>query len=856
MKTGILAGFALAICTFVVRADTLAITNVTRSGQQTGVQFPLLPATKSYTFLSTTNLSQPFATNYSFSLTPFGQPEYVIDNVSATVVGTWSTGTTASTDKFGTDYRFKSQGGGTSYLQYTPNLQSAGTYDVFEWHPQGSNRTTNAPYVITHASGTTTVLVNEMTGGGGWNLLGRFSFPAGTGGNVKITDGFPEASQVVLADAVKFTGVGFPPGYSNVGSVQGYEWRVTETAPQSFHRVVSVPLDTNAVLAATVLNRLAYGPTPDDLELLLSTPTGAQDYINQQLSPELITEEVNNSHTNIDFIEGKFANPDQPVFSTNAGITDLRAWHTLRAVGAKRQLLEVLLQFLENHFVTQYSKSVDYFDQYYDDGTLQGRFATQFEYWENQKWRAALLNPTCTFYDLLKISAESPAMIIYLDTVSSRGDGGRVANENYARELFELFCFGVDNGYDQTDIVECSKCWTGWRVQIVDATNAFNPFVGRTTNNLPGVTNNFSSVSNLLGCWAFNYQSTYHNNNSKILFSNKFVPARFGAPYTTYVYPSNTVAGKYQFTVPARSGTNAIQDGYDVIRFLADLPFTQEYISVKLCRLFVHDDFPNPSNDPSNPAYAFYNYAGGNLSPEADLVRQCMLAWQNGSPKGQIRDVLEVIFNSDLFRSQQGAAQKVKTPLEYVVSAVRALRVSTNGIGPGTFTADTDGYAFNTPLNRMGGMLLFDRDAPDGYSEFGPPWISAGTLAERVRFIQSFCIASGQTGHTGGQSGTGNDAQNCTSAPVELLKRKLSAQNLTNATAVADYFLGILYPGEGGGNLEAYRQSAIQFLNTSDTGASSPFSALSVSSTAGQPYDTRVRGMLGLLMSMQRFQEQ
>src|SRR5439155_16103379 len=172
-------------------------------------------------------------------------------------------------------------------------------------------------------------------------------------------------------------------------------------------------------------------------------------YISNQLAPWNITEDVSTSHTNFAKIEAKFVEATNFVYRTNAVIADLRAWHILRAVGARRQFLEILLQFLENHFVTQWSKSEGvYFDPYYDDGTYQDALATQFEYLENEKWRNALLNPACTFYDLLKISAESPAMIIYLDTYQSKGNKANIANENYARELMELFTMGVDNGYD------------------------------------------------------------------------------------------------------------------------------------------------------------------------------------------------------------------------------------------------------------------------------------------------------------------------------------------------------------------------------------------------------------------------
>lgn len=642
-----------------------------------------------------------------------------------------------------------------------------------------------------------------------------------------------------------------------VGTNYGFEWRSTNSAPGAYYRVGVTPIASNDLLMATALNRLAYGPTPDELARVRSL--GPQVFIDEQLAPWSLAETVTAAHTNFPRIEAKFAAATDFVQRTNASIHDLRAWHVLRAVGARRQLLEILLQFFENHFVTEYDKTYDWFDKYYDDSTLRNGLATQTEHRENNRWRAALLDPQCTFLDLLKISAESPAMIIYLDTAISRGDGKNVANENYARELLELFTFGVDNGYDQDDLTVMSRAWTGWRVDIVDLTNVFHPLAGVTTNTIPWSTNTSTTTkSNLYGAWAFNYQTRYHNASNKTIFPGKVVPARFGAPWA---------GTSYQLVLSNGSSTNGIQDGYQALQHLADQPFTAEYLSVKLCRLFVHEGFPNPSSDPADPAYAFYDYASGNLSPEADLVYQCLLTWQTNSPKGQIWAVLRTIFDSELFRSHGAAQQKVKTPLELTVSAIRALRSSTNGSGlAGTFTADTDGYAIGgtstvtaSPLARMGNMKLFDRDAPDGYPEFGPSWISAGTLAERIRFVQSFCIAAGQHGHSGDQRGTTNDAAGCVSDVVRLVKAKLPAGSWGNAEAVADFFLDSLYPGEGAANLALYREAAVKLLNdgSADVPASSTsFASLTVSGTAGSAYDTRVRGMVAFLMGLQRFQEQ
>ena len=217
-----------------------------------------------------------------------------------------------------------------------------------------------------------------------------------------------------------------------------------------------------------------------------------------------------------------------------------------------------------------------------------------------------------------------------------------------------------------------------------------------------------------------------------------------------------------------------------------------------------------------------------------------MVGWWGSSPRGQIRPVLQTIIDSDLFRTHSSSSQKIKTPFEFVASSLRALR----SVNPdGSATAVADGYSFSGPMGRMGAMGLFNRAEPDGYPEAGPPWISAGTLAERLRFVQALLA-----------SGTGDDAGNSTTDPVALLKKKLPGGSWNNAATVADYFLSILYPGEGKANLDQYRTAAINFLNTDDGGVTvSLFSGVGNTSAT---YDTRVRGMVSMLMTFQRFQEQ
>lgn len=526
-------------------------------------------------------------------------------------------------------------------------------------------------------------------------------------------------------------------------------------------------------------------------------------------------------------------------------ISNLRSWHLMKATTSRQQLNEVLRQFCENHFVTEYSKANDYMDGVGYPNEVAPFVAARLEYTENRKWQAALLRPQVTFLDLLTISAESPAMIIYLDTVNSRGnrntDGTyRIANENYARELLELFCFGVDNGYDQGDIVQLSRVWTGWTTDLRSPANLSNPFASRSTvYKDPNVSSNRTALTNLVGSWTLRYSASRHDPRAKYLFHEKDangapiagqphkVPARFGPPWAGRSYGLTFGTSNY--------GTNTLREGYTVLQHMADQPFTQEFIAVKLCRLFLHEDFRTG-----------YDFTDAATSPEEETIKAAMLAWENppgGGPKGQLRPVLRAILKSDLFRSTLASQQKVKTPLEFAVSALRAFRADN---GNGTFTASTDGVGLQAPLNRAGRMRLFDRAEPDGYPETAAPWISAGTLAERLRYVQA--LSTKPANRPGGELDS-----RTTIDPVALLRRKKPSA-LTDATLAVDYLLDLLFPAEGRANLGAYRKLAVDFLNTGDDGVtSSPYASLGAGSIT---HDTRLRGLVSFLLTTSRFQEQ
>jgi len=141
---------------------------------------------------------------YRLNVSPQPFPiEIIVDNPTATVAGAWTNASTA-VDKYGPNYLSKGTGTGTGFVRFTPNLPIPGSYQVYEWHTQGSNRATNAPWVITFNGGVMTNRVDQQSGGGVWNLLGTFTFAAGTSGNATLTDAFTDASRLAVADAVRF----------------------------------------------------------------------------------------------------------------------------------------------------------------------------------------------------------------------------------------------------------------------------------------------------------------------------------------------------------------------------------------------------------------------------------------------------------------------------------------------------------------------------------------------------------------------------------------------------------------------------------------------------------------------------
>ncbi|HVQ31230.1 MAG TPA: DUF1800 family protein, partial [Vicinamibacteria bacterium] len=269
-------------------------------------------------------------------------------------------------------------------------------------------------------------------------------------------------------------------------------------SPRTFASGAPSAADDDATVLH-VLNRLTYGPRPGDLAAVRSK--GLRAFIDEQLHPtrlsdfkaaEMVKTLATDGLSTAQLLEGyeipreakrktqklkaemgENASEDdqrearrkvmreyaaQMEGSPRRVVSELGQAKILRAVYGERQLDEVLVDFWLNHFNVYAQKGpVKFLLAEYEREVLRKHAWGRFE-------------------DLLLATAESPAMLFYLDNWLSadphapvrRGRGAgraRGLNENYAREIMELHTLGVDGGYSQKDVTEVARCFTGWTIR-------------------------------------------------------------------------------------------------------------------------------------------------------------------------------------------------------------------------------------------------------------------------------------------------------------------------------------------------------------------------------------------------------
>ena len=233
-------------------------------------------------------------------------------------------------------------------------------------------------------------------------------------------------------------------------------------------------------------------------------------------------------------------------FSPNQNITDARQRWLFRMVHAAAPLQEKMTLFWHHHFATAYPKISDAVGAV--DGTRlmaakpsedPGGARGQIELFRQY----ALGN----FRDLLIEVAKDPAMLIWLD---GRSNKRAMPQENFGRELMELFTVGVAN-YVEADVYAAARVFTGWNM---------------TTTGTRGTAS---------AAYAFHYDASQHETSAK--------------DFSFQIYPGGSKR------IPARSAASGMQDGIDLINALAFHPETAARLARRLWTWFVSEvETPDP----------------------------------------------------------------------------------------------------------------------------------------------------------------------------------------------------------------------------------------------------------------------
>lgn len=293
-----------------------------------------------------------------------------------------------------------------------------------------------------------------------------------------------------------------------------------------------VRADPPASQTQWLVDRITFGRTEAEVALANTFATPA-DYLEYHLNPAAIDDAAMDAR-----LVAYTTLTMQPyqLIGLQAGNVrnELIEAAIVRAVFSKRQLFERMVEFWGDHFNIDINNGLDQQLKTIDDRDV------------------IRANALGTFPALLTASTRSPAMLYYLDNVTSTAGN---PNENYARELLELHTMGVTGGYTQQDVQEVARCFTGWQMWSASA----NPPETR---------------------WTFRYNSSQHDNGAKVVLGQ---------------------------VIPANGGQNDVNL---VLNILANHASTRQFIARKLCVRFWGDDPPQTLVD---AVAATYQSTGGDI---------------------------------------------------------------------------------------------------------------------------------------------------------------------------------------------------------------------------------------------------
>ncbi len=374
--------------------------------------------------------------------------------------------------------------------------------------------------------------------------------------------------------------------------------------------------------ASHLLRRAGFGGSLEDIEALRRLGVGLaaerllsfSSFDGTERNPHDLDEQFNTARE-----AGRPVN--QQVAST---IPVAQAWWLYKMRVSREPLKEKMTLFWHGHFVSGLDK-------------VRNGFMLQTQ---NELFRRLALGK---FETLTLEVSKDPAMLRYLDNnVNTK----KKPNENFAREVMELFTMGVNGGYSERDIQEAARAFTGWTF-------------------------------------------TYKRNGSEAAVKN---------PEFVFNQKEHDTGNK---TVLGQTGN---WNGEDIVRIVVNHPSTAKYMVTKLWHFFV--------------------------SPQisAETLNDLSTLWERS--KGNIREVLREIFNSQEFYAPENRFGLIKTPLEFVIGSLRATKATLE---------PQHESALSGILSRMAQIPFFPPDVSGWDGDID--WIADTTMLNRLQYMAT--LASG-----------------------------------------------------------------------------------------------------------------
>ena len=477
-----------------------------------------------------------------------------------------------------------------------------------------------------------------------------------------------------------------------------------------------------------VLNRITFGPRPGDVEAVQKV--GLDAYLDQQLHPETIDDSATDAELRkLDLLQAtapelanlfyddikRFLKKQKKLTENSAAVstTDtprsaafmpasvrgdvmdlLSGW---RSVAAVQQLEQgKLIRAIESKRQLQ-EVLVDFWTNHFNIDVKKGPCRVLKIVDDRDVIRPHVFSH---FRDLLEASAKSPAMLFYLDNAENS-----VARQVSPLEQQMQAAFLKKTGGElDVDLPAPKKKQGGinenYAREIMEL-HTLGVNGGYTQKDVQEVARCFTG-------WTLNRRT------GEFLFT----PRRHDTG-------QKLVLGQ---VIPAGGG---MEDGERVLDILASAPATATFISRELCQRFVSD------------------------SPSDALVDR--IAQVFSSTSGDLRQVVVAILKSPEFLSPAAYQSKIKSPLEFAVSAVRAtksdLQTADSGAGnkiraavegaailgrakAGDRLSNSSRQSLNWHIYELG-EPLFACTPPTGYKEVSKIWVSPGALIERLNFALS-----------------------------------------------------------------------------------------------------------------------